>query len=429
MDNRTERLLTDIRDTRLPGIDLAPGSITPDYHGQSILNIPSSVCTLLGAPPLASSPLRGDILAPLGDDLSTVLLILMDALAFHRLQAWLAEDDPAVWNRLAERGVFAPITSVAPSTTSVALPTLWTGASPAQLGLAGYEMWLQEYGVVANMIQHIPSSYYGNHAGLEQAGFAAESFLPVEPLPAHLQRHGVTTHVFQNYDIIHSGMSRMFFGDAVLHPISSPADLWASVRALMTERAGERKYVWVYWSGVDGLSHVYGPDDERIRWEFKLFSQAFEGMFLDRLPAGARQGSAVILTADHGQIATDKRALNYTLMGQHPDFLEMLHMKPTGENRLAYLYVRPGCEGDVRAYIDAHWPGQFQVIDSAAALAGGLFGPGQPHPQMAGRTGELVVAARGDAYWWWGNLPNPLVGRHGGLSEQEMIVPFLGARL
>jgi hypothetical protein len=427
--NNIDRLLKDIRSHWLPGTELASDSIYPNYHGQSILNIPSSICQLLNIPLLETDPLHADMLTPLGYDRSTVLVILMDALAFHRLRAWMEEDRSLVWNRLAADGTFAPITSVVPSTTSVALPTLWTGASPARLGLAGYEMWLQDYGLVANMIQHIPSAYHGNGGGLEQAGFTPETFLPAESLATHLTRHGVTTHVFQNYDIIKSGMSRMFFAEAELHPISGQADLWASVRALMTERPDERKYIWVYWSGVDGLSHLYGPDDERIRWEFKLFSDAFEGLFLDQLPAEARQRASMILTADHGQITTDKQAIQYTLPGQHPEFLEMLHMKPTGENRLAYLYVRPGCESDVRTYIDRHWPDQFQVLDSAAALASGLFGPGEPHSQMDSRIGELIVAARGDAYWWWSNPHNPLVGRHGGLSEQEMIVPFLGAQL
>jgi hypothetical protein len=43
--------------------------------------------------------------------------------------------------------------------------------------------------------------------------------------------------------------------------------------------------------------------------------------------------------------------------------------------------------------------------------------------------GDLVVAAKGNAFWWWAAKPNPLTGRHGGLSSQEMLVPFLAGWL
>jgi hypothetical protein len=59
----------------------------------------------------------------------------------------------------------------------------------------------------------------------------------------------------------------------------------------------------------------------------------------------------------------------------------------------------------------------------------GLFGPGTPHPEIFNRIGDLIVAAKGSAYWWWAAKENPLIGRHGGLSADEMLVPFLAAKL
>jgi hypothetical protein len=48
---------------------------------------------------------------------------------------------------------------------------------------------------------------------------------------------------------------------------------------------------------------------------------------------------------------------------------------------------------------------------------------------LADRLGDLIVIARKDAYLWWADKDNPLIGRHGGLSEQEMVVPFLSVEL
>jgi hypothetical protein len=75
------------------------------------------------------------------------------------------------------------------------------------------------------------------------------------------------------------------------------------------------------------------------------------------------------------------------------------------------------------------WPNQFYLLDSDYAIHHGLFGPGKEHPELAERCGELVVMARGTAFLWWANKPDPLIGRHGGLTPEEMRVPFLAARL
>jgi predicted AlkP superfamily pyrophosphatase or phosphodiesterase len=420
-------LMSSIREHRIPGITLSDGAIHPQYDGQSILNIPSSVCHLLDIPPFAAPPLKPEILAPLGSGYRNVVVILVDALAFHRLERWMAMDGGRVWGHLAENGVLAPLTSVVPSTTSAAITTLWTASPPARHGVMGYEMWLREYGVVANMIQHKPMSFMGGTGILREAGFRPETFLPTPSISHHLRAHSITPHVFQHYGIIHSGMSQTFFGDAERHTISTPPDLWIAVRELVNDPPAGRNYIWVYWSVVDGLSHLHGPDSEQPEAEFLAFSAAFERYFLDKLSPAARGDTLLILTADHGQIATDKRNTNNAL-SNHPDFMRMLHMKPNGENRLAYLFVRPGQMEAVCDTIRATWPDQFDLLDPAAAVQAGLFGPGPPYERIAARTGDLIAAARGDGFWWWEESPDPLAGRHGGLSAQEMIVPFLAAK-
>jgi hypothetical protein len=185
--------------------------------------------------------------------------------------------------------------------------------------------------------------------------------------------------------------------------------------------------VWVYWGEVDYLSHLYGPDDERTEEEFRLFSAAFERIFLKRLSAAARKDTLVILLADHGQINT--RPDPYYDLRTHPSLIRRLHIFPTGENRLVFLHVRPGQREAVREYIERTWRNQFHFLDSEFAAGAGLFGPGQGHPGLADRMGDLVLLARGEAYLWWSNKENHLYGRHGGLSADEMLVPFLAGRL
>ncbi len=402
--------------------------VFPRYRGESILNILPSISELFGFGGFQHPPLRSELLDPIRGEPRNVILVLLDALAFHRLRDWLAEDPGIGWNRLREGGLLAPLTSISPSTTCAAITSYWTDSAAIEHGILGYEMWLKEYGITANMIEHKPITYRTSGGGLTLAGFDPLTFLPVDSIAGRLLDSGVEPHVFQHFAIINSGLSQMFLGDTRLHAIATAPDMWIGIRELLEDQPSSRKYIWAYWGQLDGTSHLHGPDSERAQAEFLSFSEAFEKYFLNRLSPELRKDTLVILTADHGQITTDKGEDHYDL-SNHPGFTEMLHLLPTGENRLAYLHIKPGNESAVREYIQESWPDQFVIFQPEEILESRLFGSGPVHPGIWDRMGDLIVAAREDAFWWWGNKPNPLTGRHGGFSPQEMLVPFLAGWL
>jgi hypothetical protein len=424
----SQELLSDLKTHKLSGINLGDEFVYPRYADQSILNIPSSICRWLGAPDLGAGALRPEILLPPGDNIRRVVLILMDALALHRFQAWMENGELPIWKSLLQNGQLTPLTSITPSTTCAAITTLWTGQSPFSHGIVGYELLLKEYALVANMILHSPMTFFKGKVGsLEDAGFKPEEFLNLPTLGPHLRRHGITPYAFQHYNIAHSGLSRMFMQDVNIKPFESPAELWVNLRQLHEHNSDERMYNWVYWGHVDGLSHHYHPDDERVLAEFKSFSYAFEEFFLKPSRVSTLNDTLLILTADHGQIHTpDNPSFSYH---NHPKLDQMLHIKPTGEHRMSFLYVRPGQIETVKEYFAETWPGKFSLIHPQLGIESGLFGLGEMHPKLLERMGDLVVIPHEDAYLWWGQKDNFLRGRHGGLTSQEMLVPFLAARL
>jgi predicted AlkP superfamily pyrophosphatase or phosphodiesterase len=421
--------LARLRQHRLPGLDLGDDFQYPVYNGHSILNLPGSVCRLMGLPDFGAPPLGDDILEPLkvNGDYQRVILILMDALALHRLQRWMAEGRLPTWERLAQSGLLAPLTSITPSTTSAALTSLWTGRPAVEHGILGYEMWLKEYGIIANTILHSPATFHDGVGSLAYSGFDPQTFMPLPTLGSHLAAHGVKAHAFQHYSIIRSGLSKMFFNKVETHSFFSAADLWVSLRQMLEARPGERLYTWVYWSELDTFSHRYGPDDERAQAEFIQFTQAMEQNFLAKLSPALRKGTLLTLSADHGAIETPPDP--YYDLRNHPALTRRLHMAPTGEHRLSYLYVRPGQMEAVREYVERTWPNQFAIVDPLYAASAGLFGPGAQHARLAERVGDLLLIARGNAYWWWSEKENQMHGRHGGLHPEEMLVPFLAAPL
>lgn len=428
MTDLRNQLLPEIFRNRLEGLELGLGLIYPDYDGACLGNIPASVPAWLGLESrLPLPPLREEITRQLPGPYQNVILFLVDGLGLLNLD-WLlqgAAEFPALgfWPGALEKGLLAPLTSIALSTTSAALTSLWTAAAASQHGVLAYEMYLKEYGVTANMLRHSAAMFSGDIGGLARAGFDPQKFLPVEHLGEYLAGYGVATYAFQHASIANSGLSTMLLQGAQVAPFKNLSDLWVSLEALMKWRDGAPTYTYAYWGDLDELAHRYGAQDERLLLEFATFTTGFE-RFLRRL-AGLQTGRTLVLvTADHGLIGTPVYPeLN---LQNHPAFLEHLAMLPSGEARVPILYVRPGREGAVQEYVEKTWPGRFRLVHSQGALAAGLFGPLPATPRVSERLGDWLVVPQGDGYFWWdARKANAMLARHGGFSAEEMLIPLM----
>jgi len=426
MSDLTQELVKRIRANKLPDLQLKDDCIHPAYDGLSILNLPGSLAKWFGAAELHHPPIDIPGLDDLAKRARQIVCVLIDAVALHRFQRWL--EHPGIkLSSWVKRGLSGALTSIVPSTTSAALTTLWTGHSPAAHGILGYEIFLKEFGLIANMITHAPAVFDGRAGLLYTAGLDPETFLPVKTIGPHLRHAGVDVHAFLHYSISGSGLSRMHYPAVEAHSFAHPSDLWIAVRNLANQKISQKRLIWVYYGGVDGLSHRHGPDSEQAEAEFRVFTETMVAEFLEKIDAVVGSETLVILLADHGQLTTRKDP-HYEL-SNHDDLARRLHMSPTGENRLAYLYVKPGQGAAIEEYLRRTWPGAFSVLPSSQLLETGLFGPGTPSPLARERLGDLTVITHQDAYLWWAAKENPLIGRHGGLSAEEMLVPLIALRL
>lgn len=420
----TRSLLPELRARRLPG---PAGAFAPAYDGLSIANLPAAVCAWLGAPPLprAAPALDERIRAALPGPFRRVIVGVIDGLGLDLLQSALDSPDPDLqgWRDLAREGLLAPLTSIVPSTTAAALVTLWTGATPAAHGVLGYEMFLKEYSLTANMILHAPAAYQGDVGSLARAGFDPRAFLPVPTLGPHLTGQGVSVYAYQHASIMQSGLSTMLFPSAVLRPALTFGDICYQVAARIQAEPAERAYHYFYWSALDDLMHRYAPQDVRVRREMAGLALHL-GVFLRSLP---RDGQTLLLiTADHGHIATPPHA-DFDL-SQHPELTACLTLLPSGENRLPLVFLRSGREGDFLRYLETHWDGTFQSVSAREWIDSGWMGePAHRHPRLEDRAGDRVVIPPPGAYWRWFERPVLLLGRHGGLTETEMVPALLGA--
>jgi hypothetical protein len=412
----------------LPG-ELPAGEdwVMPSYGGFSIANLPAAIAALFGEDlPGALPALSRELWEGWAPGVRRVVLVVLDALGLRMLQEMWARGDGQAFSELAGAGRLVPLTSVFPSTTDAALLSLSTGRPPAEHGWLAYTMYLREMGMAANAIMLCPM-WARQSDMLVDWGLDPESLVTVPTLASRLAAAGISTAAVLSSRFIGSGFTQMLYrGVSELRGHVHASDLWVHLRRLLASTRNDRALITAYWSGLDTLGHYYGHDTEMWQAEFRTVSHLLGSEFLARLPAEDREGTLLLVTADHGQIRIAPEAI--VRASDDPELSRHLQVPVVGESRAAFLYPRPGRAPAIRDRLARAYPEWFAVLDSPAALDAGLMGKPVCDEAYA-RAGELLVLPRGLHALEHRELSVVLLGRHGGLTQEEMLVPLIGARL
>ncbi|MBA3533737.1 MAG: alkaline phosphatase family protein [Ardenticatenales bacterium] len=404
--------------------------ILPHYTGHSIANLPPTIGHLLrvdqgwAAPPLDERHWRG-----LEQGIERVILLVLDGIGWRRLRSLLESGDTAFVEQLEQLGArLTPITSVSPATTSVATTTLWgNGAAPAEHGILGFTMLLAEQSALCNMLFWQPvgrgAAGYGE---LESWGLAPETFLRTPSLAQVLAGGAVSTTSLMPMPISNSPLTRMQMRGARVIGYHNATDLWLMLRDWLSQTTGQRAFCYAYYPDFDNFSHRDGPNEPSWEALWRELRFHLDG-FLGSLTAQQRQKTLFLVTADHGHVFSPDAERH--LLSDHPALAQHLSLMPGGEPRHLYLYGRAGHSEAIRAYHEAHLASAFHLLDSREALTAGLYGPpARLHPDAERRLGDVVLLARGGATLWLSEPARSLLGMHGSLEAEEMLVPFLALR-
>lgn len=407
-------------------IDL--GLVVPDYGGSTIANLPATIAACFGISSPYLPPLRAALWEPLLEtgDVRHVVLVLIDGMGQKLIEhcaqdtAWLAQ----------EALVAGHITSVFPSTTVNALSCLWTGAGPAQHGLVGLELFFPGLGVMGQMLALSPS-FARYPDALVSAGLEPESFLATAGFAELLAQEQIETYAVKHYSLVDSSLSKMHSrGVTKSVGIVTAADQMWQVRALLEANADKRLFVSSYWAAVDTLSHIYGYDHEAVAAELRAYLHLLRTELLEKLDPDARAATVVIVTADHGQIKTplEKRIF----IEDHAALHRNLLMRPAGEPHAAYLYAKQGRKEAIIDVVNRDLAHAAIALDAQVALEAELLGPVPEGDVVRQRLGDVVVTMR-DGYSLLSRdgeaFLATFLGRHGGLTQDEMNVPYYAFRL
>lgn len=373
-------------------------TVRPAYGHGSLADLLPSLSALLGVPGAQDSLGLGAHLA--GVDRIAVLLV--DGLGAHQLPL-IAPYAPAVAGLAAGAST---LTSGFPSTTPVSLVTLGTGARPGAHGVLGFTTRMPD-GAVLNHIRWAddppPARWQPVPTRFETAAAAGVAVT------------AVTRPEFQG-----SGLTVAAHRGAAFAGASDVPGLVAGIGAAL--RGAGPALVYGYHPDLDKAGHEAGVGSPP--W---CAAAREVGTLVDRLTGDLTPGSALVVTADHGQlnVPADRRID----MADDPA-LSAGVTAVAGEPRVRYLHTAPGARDDVAAAWQARFGPSARVLTRDQVIDEGWFGP--VPPAHTGRIGDVVVLCLDRTVALAGDHEPPSVGRliayHGSVTAAEMTVPLLIAR-
>ncbi|MGH3508154.1 MAG: alkaline phosphatase family protein, partial [Nocardioidaceae bacterium] len=179
-----------------------------------------------------------------------------------------------------------------------------------------------------------------------------------------------------------------------------------------------RSLTYLYESELDFTGHRWGCRSHAWRHQLAMID-TFAGRLREALPREA----ALVVVADHGMVdvALDRRVD----VDAEPSLLDGVVVFG-GEARFRHLYCDPAAADEVRERWRERLGADAVVLGRDEAVEQGWFGVVEP--QVRPRLGDVVVASMGDlAIVSSERFPHEadLLGLHGALTDEEMLVPLL----
>lgn len=372
-----------------PTAPVVPSPLLPDFAGACLTNVAGAVLAREGP-----GEAMADWLPPPVRQARQVVLLLLDGLGWEQLE----ERRPLAPTLSA--GVGGPVTSVAPSTTAVALTSLTTGLPPAVHGVVGYRV------AVDGAILNVLTWRLGGSDARQLV--VPRRFQPFAPFPAAGAK---PVPVVSRADFAPTGFSAAHLDMTGLRGWQTPSGLVVEVRRLLAEGS---PFVYAYYDGIDRVAHSRGLGDHYDA-ELKTVDRLV-GDLLEALPSGA----VLVVTADHGQLEVG--ASVEVVPGEVMDGVVLL----SGEGRFRWLHARPGAVGDVAAAAASVFGHVAWVRTLEEIIDEGWLG-GEPLPAVAARLGDVaIVPFTATAILDPADIGEQrLVARHGSLTPTEMLVPLL----
>ena len=366
--------------------------LQPAYGDRSLGDVVPAVAAALG---LDVDDRPGGLVLP---DAAAYVVFLVDGLGARLLERY-AHAAPFLASLLADQ---EPGTAGVPSTTATSLTSLGTGLPPGAHGLVGFTSRVPGTGKLLNAL-------------LWDKDVDPLEWQPNSTAFTRLHDLGGTATVVNKREFRGSGLTVAAHRGAEYIGADKVGERIAAAVATSAER---QSLTYLYDGDLDWTGHKYGVASSQWLQQLSMVDAEAEQL-REALPPHVR----LVVVADHGMV--DSPTESRVDVDEHPDLRAGVALLG-GEARFRHLYCQGGAVADVVAAWREQLGPRADVLTREEAVGRGWFGA--VTPSVLPRLGDVVVASHGDtAILSTADFPYEatLVGLHGSLTPDEMLIPML----
>lgn len=405
------------------GIEKHNGLVKPAFGRGSIADIPALLKQNLGLSPRHPLP---EIMESAREDVDHMVFFLLDGFGHSTVEYSLGSYKMPNMRHFLDRCDYVPVTSVFPSTTSTATVTYQTDLSPIEHGIIGYNAYISELGSVCNMISLTPvgrSDY-----SLLDHGWKVPAIEASGTIYEEFGRDMVDPHLYLPGAIKGSGMTRITGKGAQVNGYVSVSHMLTALRKNI-EKSVRKSFHFCYIPNIDTISHKVGPYTEETAMEIDSLFQLIIDQFIENVRPDGDLGIAI--SADHGHTVLPSE--NVADVRDDHRLASMLRAPVAGDFRAPILRVKPEQLDRAVEHLEEFYGNHYLVEKGAEMVNRGYFGYGNREPLHSDRFGDIILVpldSTGLKDSSLGVLDEKLnrfdlIGMHGGMSREEMIVPLI----
>jgi hypothetical protein len=403
----------------------------PCYEENCISNIPGTILDLFDvknkSPQLPNKVVSGN------GEVDKVVLFVLDCFGYN--QFLRCYKDHKFLRVLAEKGEVFPLTSVFPSQTTNALTTMNTGLTPQEHGLFEYYIYLKEVDSIVNTLRFEPIGYKKRNELIEK-GYSPNILFKGKTIQKSLKDAGVKsfTHIYASY--AYSRYSTVLFANSTVIPSLKSSYLIVTLKKKLEQEKGPA-YFFVHLSNLDTISHEYGQNSYEYNAELSAISYLLNKELIQRIDSKIARQTLLLMASDHGGINIIPEDTTY--LNGFTDVLCNLKqgktgktILPTGGARDVFLHVKEEKLAETQKLLTKKIGNKAKIVEIKDALNKGLFGQGEVTREFIERAGNLLILPyRNETVWFehFTNMKYNPIGQHGGLNEEEMLVPLIVTKL
>jgi hypothetical protein len=371
-----------------------PGFVEPAYGSRSLADVVPAVGAAIGV------KVRPDVAEGALDlpEAPAYVVLLIDGLGARLLERY-PDEAPYLSSLMATQ---QPGTAGVPSTTATSLSSFGTGLPPGAHGLVGFT-------------SRIPGTDRLLNALFWDKSVDPKQWQPHATAFTGLRLNGASVTVVNKREFRDSGLTVAAHRGADFVGADRVGERIAAAVAASRERPS---LTYLYDGDLDWTGHRYGVDSEPWLQQLVMVDAQAEQL-REALPPEVR----LMVVADHGMV--DSPSSHRVDVDRELALRDGLVLMG-GEARFRHLYCRTGADATVAATWTELLGDRAEVLTRDEAMMRGWFGAVEP--AVLPRIGDVLVACRGDhavvstvdfAY------ESTLVGLHGSLTEDEMLIPML----